>query len=74
MIKPPAHPFSITVRPSRLAPGSFSWRINEVGGHCEACATFYASFDEARLAAKARLEILVAEWRSGATEGRRRAS
>jgi hypothetical protein len=74
MSKPSVHPFSITVRPSRLAPGTFSWRINEIGGDCEACALFYSSFDEARLAAKARLEILVAEWRSNGSSAHRRAS
>jgi hypothetical protein len=73
MTKPSVHPFSITVRPSRLAPGTFSWRINAIGGDCEACTIFYASFDEARRAAKARLEILVAQWRSNESSGQSRA-
>lgn len=57
-----AHPFSITVRPNRLAPGTFSWRINEAGGGSQPCALTFPTFEEARVAAKARLEIVVAKW------------
>lgn len=56
------HPYSIDVRPCWRRPGRFVCSIIEKGAPRRYGPQSYATFDEARRAAQARLRQLVFEW------------
>lgn len=56
------HPYSIDVRPCWRRPGRFVCSILEKGAPRRYGSQNYATFDEARRAAQARLRQLVFEW------------
>jgi len=63
MRKPIAHPFTINVSAGKHPRGTFSWTIRQRGaiGRKQEQAT-YATFEEARLAGKAVLDEMIADW------------
>jgi hypothetical protein len=63
MQKPFAHPFTINVSAERHLRGAFSWTIRQHGTRARKQAqTAYATFEEARLAGKAVLDEMIANW------------
>lgn len=62
MVALPLHPFAVDVRASRFESGRFSWTIRRSGVICRRSVSNYESFEEARLAMKAALNVLVTTW------------
>jgi len=56
------HPFVIDVRPCRVLKGRFVWTISRRGCPKQLSIQTFATFEEARLAGKASLAALVADW------------
>ena len=69
MRKPLAHPFTISVTANRHLRGTFSWAVWQRGGvEKKQSRAPYATFEEARLAGKAVLDEMVANWRRDALQ------
>ncbi|WP_336491854.1 hypothetical protein [Methylobacterium nigriterrae] len=57
------HPFVIDVRPCRVLKGRFVWTISRRGYPKQRSIQTFATFEEARLAGKTNLAILISNWR-----------
>jgi hypothetical protein len=68
MQKPPAHPFTITIKFDKRLHANFSWSVRQRRGFGRRALTSYATFEEARQAGKAMLDEMVAAWQRGALQ------
>jgi hypothetical protein len=64
MQNPVAHPFTVTIAAKKPLCSTFSWAVRQRGGMGrKQSLVAYPSFEEARVAAKAALDEMVAAWR-----------
>jgi len=54
--------FVLDIRPFRQVPGHFIYSVDRVGGEKRCSRRTYASFEEARRAARAEMDELIAAW------------
>jgi hypothetical protein len=62
MTKPPAHPFTIHIAPSKQLRSTFVWSIARSGADREYALLTYATPEEARQAGKVVLDGMIAAW------------
>ena len=56
------HPFVVDVKPAPHMPGRFTYAVGRVGKPKSYSSRTFATFNEARLAAQAELNELIAAW------------
>jgi len=57
-----SHPFVLDIRPFRRMPGHFIYSVGRIGEEKRYSRRTYASFEEARRAARAEMDELIAAW------------
>ena len=65
MALPPAHPYTVDVRARPGRHGVFQWSIRQRRGSTQHSSADYATFEDARIAMKVRLDRLVMDWQIG---------
>src|SRR4051812_18832131 len=60
---PYSHPYVLDIRSFHLAPWRFIYSVGRVGGEKRCSTRTYATFEEARQAAQAEMNELIAAWK-----------
>ena len=56
------HPFVIDIKPARHMPGRYTYSVGRAGKPKSYSVRTFATFNEARLAAQAELNEMIAAW------------
>ena len=65
MAPPLAHPYTVDVRPRPGRHGVFQWSIRQWRRSTQRSSADYATFEDARIAMKVRLDQLILDWQIG---------